>query len=1358
MFDMIQRRIIANGLIVMMLFSGYEIGAQNNENFINLSVNDGLSQSTIFSIHQDSKGFMWFGTRGGGLNKYDGYGFQVYMSNPDEEGSISENVVLSLLEDSQGLLWVGCHGGTINSYDLNTGKFQTYQLHLPSDFQDSELLGVREIYEDRSGVLWIGTDQHVYIFNRETNHFDPVMSEAPFPIKGTRSICEDEEGYYYFATWDRLVRYHPENKSYDQLLFPPKAPSVYSGRVNTLLLDSGNRLWLGTPGGLRMVDLNIGFSYTEDELAHVDWPAPFNSVRTIKETRDGQIWFGTIDGLYAYNPETYVLKEYRTIPYTSESLVHNSIYSIFEDHVGSLWIGTWSGLSILDKRKYNFRHYAHLPNNPQGLSNNVVSSFQEDSAGLWVGTEQGGLNFLNRDRTEFKSYKHIEGDPESLPSNNVKTVYKDSNNDLWVGTFNGGISLHLGDGRFKNYLKGHSVYSMAELRDGKLYFGGRTGLYVMDLANRNISRKVFSPSTGMSSLETFVTALYADSNNRIWIGTRSEGIYLYDPMRFILKQFQSSKSDSSTISDNRITSITEDNMGIIWIGTAKGLNKFINTTSSFDRMNERIGIKDRIINGLQVDDNSKLWISTTNGIYSYDLISNEIRHFDYQDGLQSNEFNPLASFKNSKGELFFGGVKGFNVFHPDKIEKNMDPPPVVITDLKLFNKSVLPGEENSPLSKHISETEKIVLTHLQSSFSFEFVALNYLIPEKNTYSYILEGFEDEWNNSGRVRTASYMNLDPGKYTFRVRGSNNDGVWNEAGASVDIVILAPFWATPFAVLIYTVILTVLLFGLIKLVKYRTEKENELRLMRAEKLRIKELNESRLQYFTNISHEFRTPLTLIAGPLDKLISGKYTHQSEYLLQLMKSNVNRMLRLVNQLMDFRKLENNKMPLRIQQKNMDKFLSQIVLGFEDLASKKMIELRYNTDSKLPEGSYQWFDIGILDKVIYNLLSNAFKFCSEHGIIEVNLTTDSDTARIEIIDTGKGIDPAKIKRIFDRFYSDSPDLYSSTGIGLSLSKRLIDLHKGTIEVESEKGKGAKFIVTFPINKESFSPEEMYAEVEGFVFDRPQLDSAPGVVPLEEAISESVNKNKLVLIVEDNPEMLSYLANHLIDYEILKAENGKIALELAKAKIPDIIISDIMMPEMNGIEFCKAVKKEFLTSHIPVILLSAKASIAEKIEGVETAEADAYLEKPFDSDYLSAIIRNLLLQRKKLKEKFSGLTTDDLLSNVTADENELFLQKINQIVLDNILDLSFSVDHLLTEIGMSRSQLYRKFKAISDKSPSEYIRILKLQYACKLLNTNGHSINEIAYMSGFGNVSYFNTCFKRHYGVSPGKFLSAKTD
>ena len=1358
MFKRLKYYIFPAGLSFILMVMGLsELHAQENISFDHLSVNNGLSQSTIFSITQDTKGFLWFGTRGGGLNKYDGYDFQIFRNSPELQNSLSDDEVISMLVDSRGNLWVGTRSGGLNRLILATGRFQHYcQFEEMKGERAEAALAVRTIYEDRSGRIWVGMNHQVCLYNRDEDKFYPILQAASVPVKGTSGICEDSDGNLYFATWDRLIRYNPDTGALSQLLYSEDPFTEFGGRINPVLMDRNDRLWIGTPDGLKIVDIGDSLEFSFSILPAIDWPESFSYVRTIKETRDGLIWFGTRGGLYSYSPGAAELKGFMTEPNNPGSLGHNSVYSIFEDNVGSLWIGTWSGISILDQRKYEFTRFSHLYNVPGSLSSDIVSSFQEDKGGTWVGTEQGGLNFMNEKRTEFEAFQSRENDPKSLPSNNVKSIFLDSDQNLWVGTFKGGLSLlERGTGSFRNFLAGHSVYDIEEMPYGKLWIGATSGLYAMDLKTKEISREVFPPPVGTRTLESFITVLFTDSNERMWIGTKEDGLYLFNTSRAELKHFQSLEADTSSISGDYVLSICEDPFQGIWIGTNSGLNRFDESTATFERYVSKFGIDDNVINGLLSDGEGEIWISTNRGLYQFNPQSLDAFHYDYLDGLQSNEFNRGAYYRNAQGEMFFGGVSGFNVFSPEDIRRNPDAPPVIITDLKLFNESVIPGEKNSPLDQHISETEKIVLTHRQSSFSFDFVALNYLIPEKNNYAYMLEGYEDHWNQSGRIRTAAYMNLKPGSYTFHIRGSNNNKVWNETGSSIDIIVKGPLWASPAAIFFYFVALIGLLVGLIRIVRFRAEKESELNLERAEKDSMRELNHMRLQFFTNISHEFRTPLTLIAGPLDKLMSGRYEYQKDYLFYLMKSNVNRMLRLVNQLMDFRKLENEKMPLHIRKGNLDELVSQIVLGFEDLAGTKMIELKYEADSQLFLETEQWFDEGIIDKVLYNLLSNAFKFTPEHGIIEVRLGLENHLVTLVVSDTGRGIDKEKVTRIFERFYSESGEIYAGTGIGLSLSKRLIDLHRGDIQVESERGKGAVFLVSFPVGKDKYSAEEIISDPEKYIFDRPGLDTANSSTALNYSAADKERSGPTMLIVEDNRELSVYLADHFSKYQTILAENGREAYDLAREKIPDIIISDIMMPEMDGLEFCSRIKQDFLTSHIPVVLLTAKSAVEQKIEGLENG-ADAYLEKPFDAEYLTILVKNLLVQRKKLKEKFSGQT------DLVADDTELqgadkvFLVKVNEIVNQNVSNPEFSVDQLLVEVGMSRSQLYRKFSAISDKNPSEYIRILRLKHAAMLLGKNQFTISEVAFMSGFSNVSYFNTCFKRHFGTSPGRFINSE--
>lgn len=1344
-------------LAVFVSILSFQMNAQSQVRFAHISVNEGLSQSTVYAITQDHDGFLWFGTRGGGLNRYNGYEFQVMKNDPDDAFSLSDNEVISILEDSHGVLWVGTRKGGLNRYDRTRDTFTRFSFSNETSRNERIQSTVHIIFENSDGKLFVGLNNGIAEYNREEDSFKNVISDISEPVLGVTGICEDNAGNMYFSSYDRLIKYNASSEDTEFLYYTIDPYRDIGGRIIPMLFDSRENLWIATADGIKIVEISPKLRFREDSPLPEEIPESFSYVRSIRETSDGKLWFGTINGLYSFDYAEGHFAEYKSEPDDPYSLGRNSVYAIFEDMVGSLWIGTWSGVNMYDPRKYHFTHFQHQINDPNSLNFNYVSSFQEDKERIWIGTEDGGLNYMDKKSGRFRAYTYSEDDPESLRNNNVKTIYMDSNNNLWVGTMYGGLSLFNREtGRFTHFIEDQAVYDILELPHDILWIGTKSGLKEMDLTSRRVRNPGSQRTIDEILGKIFITQLFSGSDGLVWIGTMNDGLFRYDPDQGQLDSFSYHNNDTASLSSDYIITICEDNQSNIWIGTNNGLNLYRPQSSSFSRYGRNIGLGDNVINGLLSDDKDNLWIATNKGLYRYHHKSGNIAHFDYKDGLQSNEFSRAGCYKSSTGEMYFGGIEGFNVFSPDQIGRNMDKPRVVITDFKIHNLSVPQGEKNSPLVNHISDMEHITLTYKQSSFSFDFIVLNYLNPKENSYSYKLEGYEDNWSEPGTSRTATYMNLNAGHYTFRVRGSNNNRIWEEADTAIDIHIKRPFWSNPIAFLFYILLLIGLLFALVRIVQYRTEKENELIQEQVEKEGLREINRMRLQFFTNISHEFRTPLTLISGPLDKLMSSKYEYQKEYLYDLIKSNVNRMLRLVNQLMDFRKIENEKMPLRIKKGNMDELVCQIVLGFEDLANRKMIELKYEADSRLFRGTEQWFDEGIIDKVVYNLLSNAFKFTPEQGIIEVRLSLESHKAILIVEDTGKGITREKVTRIFERYYSESTENYVGTGIGLSLSKRLIDLHRGDILVKSEQGMGSTFVVSIPIGKDDFTFEEFQTDLDIQIDDRSSLDAEHLTIPLSNSVGESKLSGQTMLIVEDNSELSVYLSDHFSDYNTMVAENGRLGLEIAREKLPDIIISDIMMPEMDGLELCRMVKQDFLTSHIPVVLLTAKSAVEQKIEGLGIG-ADAYLDKPFDSEYLTVVVKNLLDQRRMLREKYLEYaeTDADLDSDILTGPDKNFIEIVDETIQAHISDSEFSIEHLMKALNMSRSQVYRKFKQLVNKNPSEYMRIVRLKHAISLLKKREHNVNEIALLSGFGNVSYFITIFKKHYGMPPGKYMES---
>jgi signal transduction histidine kinase/ligand-binding sensor domain-containing protein/DNA-binding response OmpR family regulator len=1332
------------------VFSYPDIMSQ--ESFEHLSVNHGLSQSNVSAITQDHKGFIWFGTRGGGINRFDGYDFLVMKNDPDDSLSLSNNEVLCILEDSELRLWIGVKDGGLNRFDLTSSTFIKYYLNDSAGEGELQKSNVYDIYESRNGDLFIGHSNGIFQYSKKEDRFIKLLADIEYPIVAVTSICEDRKGRLYFASYDRLIRYNSETGYAEFLRYSPDTRWDIGNRIIPLLYDSKGRLWIGTYEGLKIVDTDSGLRFHEENSVPRFNMLAFKNVRAIHETSNENLWFCSMHGLFKYRHADGVLEEYHSDPNDISSLSSSSVNTIFEDEVGTLWIGTHGGVDILDSRRSNFGLCRHEINNDSSLSHNHVTSFQEYEGGIWIGTKEKGLNYQAGKDAPFISYQSRQDDPGTLRSNDIKSIYRDSNNDIWVGTFHGGLSLF--DpvrNTFMHFMEEESVFDIQELPGRKLLLGTITGLRVMDLKDRTVSE--FESGSSLSGLlnKIFIISLFAGSDGTVWIGSRYDGLFSYDPLYDEISRYRFQKSDPESLCSDYVTVICEDQEENIWIGTDNGLNLFDKQFAAIRRFTYNPDLVDKVINGLLADEAGALWIATNGGLHRFQLKTELLMHYDDWDGLQSKQFNRSACFLASNGELFFGGIGGFNRFFPDQIKDNPVVPHVVITDFKLHSRSVNPGEKDSPLDKHISETEQIILNYKQSAFSFDYVALDYLNPGNNMYSYILEGYDDTWSEKTRVRTASYMNLKPGKYRFRVRGSNNDEVWNWEGAAINIILKGPYWSTPFAFGIYVIVLSGLLLLLIQIVKYRSVKENELKQERKEKETIQEMNRMRLQYFTNISHEFRTPLSLISGPLGKLLSNKYEHQREFLLGLMNSNVNRMLRLVNQLMDFRKLENEKMQLHVKPGNLDLLVSEIVLGFEDLATRKMIELRYEANSQVFENNDQWFDCSIIDKVTFNLLSNAFKFTPKHGVIAVRLKLENQLVMLSVEDTGKGISPEKVTSIFERYYSEPHGDQIGTGIGLSLSKKLIDLHKGEITVESDIGKGATFIVTLPVGKDAYEPEEIVTNQEQLPYNRPQFDT-DHVVYNSNCMDQHRDKSgQNILIVEDDPELAEFLKGSFDGYNTFVAENGMTGYLKAREIMPDIIISDIMMDEMNGLELCRKIKQDFVTSHIPVILLTAKTDLAQRIEGIETG-ADAYLEKPFDLEYLSVLVKNLLVQRQLLREKYSEFTEIDIKpeSDSMSGPDQNFLEKIDNKIYELLSNPELSVEHLMEAVAMSRTQLYRKFRQLINKSPNEYIRIIRLKHARSLLAKGEFNVNEVATMSGFGNVPYFITSFKNHFGMSPG--------
>jgi signal transduction histidine kinase/AraC-like DNA-binding protein len=868
----------------------------------------------------------------------------------------------------------------------------------------------------------------------------------------------------------------------------------------------------------------------------------------------------------------------------------------------------------------------------------------------------------------------------------------------------------------------------------------------------------------------YVRTIFEDSKKNLWLGT-TQGLQLADSSKSNFTTFRNIADNINSLSNSAIIDIYEDKKGDLWIGTEYGLNHFNPNTKVFTRFNTTDGLPNNRIFGILEDDNGYLWISTSKGISKIGIgrkdgkngtekgkvFIRNCTNYTSDDGLQSNQFNYSSRLKTKDGEMFFGGVKGLSSFYPEEIKNNKFVPPVVIVDFKLFNKSVNPGDADSILHKAISETEEIVLNYDQSFFALEYAALNFVSPKKNQYAHKLEGLDKDWIYTGNNGTASYTGIMPGNYIFRVKASNNDGIWNMKGTSIKITIKPPFWKTIPAYITYFMafISMVLYFRHQFLARQKSKMQNELERIKAEKNH--EINQIKLQFFTNVSHEFRTPLTLILGPLEKLIAEKPKNEGGnklLLYELMQRNAQRLLRLVNQLMDFRKLEAGELGLKASCKDIIAFIANVANSFKFQAENRNITFTINSEV---DEKQVWFDPDKLEKIISNLLSNAFKFTHEEGKIEINTRLDKDII-ISISDSGIGIHKENLQSIFKRFYQ-VPKMQTSekvgTGIGLALTKELVELHKGIISVDSEVGKGTCFTIRIPTGLKSVEQEQTISK---FVIPE-EKEVTPNNITEEENKSDvekpvTIKKDSpLLLIVEDNDDMRLFIKNELISlYRIVVAPNGKEGIKKAFDAMPDLIISDVMMPEVTGFELCNTLKTDERTSHIPIILLTSLSSKENKLLGLETS-ADDYISKPFNIEILRARIKNLINSRIKLREYFLRRLTPINDSATAESLDDKFLKRAIDLVNKNIADFNFSNDEFIAQIGMSRTALYSKLKSLTNLTVSEFIQSMRMRKAEQLLKDGSATISNVAYNVGFKNPSHFSRCFRKHFNITPVDYV-----
>lgn len=1368
--------------LIILLF-GYTslVAGDFDLKFERIGREQGLTDNTVLSILQDRHGFMWFGTMDG-LFRFDGYGMTVYKYDPLDSTSLGNNNVFALLEDHTGTLWVGTAAGGLNRFDRKTEQFIRYK-HIPDDPSSMSADVVSALFEDRNGDLWAGTWSGLNKIDLTTGEITPYINNPGDPASMSphwiRSICEDSSGSIWVGTDGGISCLDRNSSKFTHFVEDPKDPYSLSSNGTTVIKDIMGTLWIGTWSGLDRFD---------------DKTERFNNfpvgarVTSICEGRRGVLWIGTDRHLLFFDRMTGRFTEIVLDPAKPINSNSDAIQTIYEDRTGTLWIGTINGVYRYDRGQERFHHLVHDPNKVNGLSENRIRAICEDREGaVWIGTAGEGLNKYDSRTGQFQhSFPGLENEDSSADfAKNIpiSSLFADRFGILWIGQWIGLGRFDPQQQQFRRFvhhpedpqsLSGNNIQSIFEDKTGALwvgaYFDGPEGLNRFDRQQQQFTRFDLTPEN-ISGLGKGSGRIQSISENKksgkLWFATMGGGVCLFDPVSETFTRFTHDPGNPNSLSHGWIGVVHEDQEGTLWTAPwYGGLNKLAPESGHVTIYTEQHGLPSNYISSIIEDDNGHLWLTTKNGLSRFDRSSETFKNFDHDDGLLNTDFDYRnVSLKRKTGEVYFGGENGIDFVHPDSIRDNPHVPPVVFTGFIRYNSSEASGQ--AIVEKGITEKRHFDLSYQDHTLTFRFAALNYRAPHKNQYAYKLEGFQEEWIELGNRHEVTLTNLDPGNYTLRVKGSNNDGTWNEEGASLIINISPPWWRTGLAYTFYTLFLGLTLYGLRRFELRRAGLKNELERQHFEAEKLREVDQLKSRFFANISHEFRTPLTLITGPLDKLLSEDLPLSTKQQFQLMKRNAHRLKILINQLLDLSKVEAGKMKLAASFGDIVQLVRTMTLSFASMAERKNINLVFQSS---PEQINAWFDRKKLDKIIANLLSNALKFTPEEGRVSVNLSVGSghpnskmpsadNCLLITVRDTGIGIPAERLQHIFDRFYQVDATYtreQEGSGIGLALVKEFVEMHQGKILVESIVGSGTLFTVALPLGCAHLSDEEIVK----YTGDTSISSRITNGLDFEADADSSMDKaktdknNPTILITEDNADMRRYIYESLVEtYNILEAENGEFGWQIATAEMPDLIISDVMMPRKDGFALCEKLKSDQRTSHIPVILLTARASGGSKIKGLETG-ADDYLIKPFDVRELKVRVSNLISQRQKLRERYQKEVILGSGQIKLSSTDEKFLKRITAIVQTNMTEIDFSIEDFAREACLSRVQLHRKLQALTGLSASRFIRVLRLKRAAELLKQQTGNVSEVAFAVGFNSLSHFNRSFREQYKKSPTEYLS----
>lgn len=1285
--------------------------------FRTMDIKNGLSQNTVYQILQDKKGFMWFGTKDG-LNRYDGLSFRIYKK---ENSSLGKNFITALYEDNKGNIWIGTDGG-VYIYNPIVDSFVAFDRL--SDMGESIKDFVTMIGSDGGDNIWISVEnQGLFCYNCGDNKLMNYLHNSE--LANVTRFWFDGNTCWLALYADNLYYTKDESKTNLEPFKDMAGNEIFKGDIiNWQVNGPHNCVYIASANGLTEIN------FTNGKVRRL-----LNAyARTLQFKSDDELWVGTEVGLYIYNLTNEKIT-HLTVPNQDDfyALSDNAIYSLCCDSENGMWIGSYFGGVNYYPYQWTYFEKFYPRDDLRCFGRRVREICESNDGTLWIGTEDKGLFNYDPESGKIVPFEH------PAIYSNVHGLCLDGD-ELWVGTFSGGLNrVNLHTGKVRHYSKGESENSMMANDAFSVYKTTTDDIWIATTSGLLKYNRFTDDFIRIPQLKNMFTYdILEDFNGNLWFATFSNGVFCYNVNTKQWKNYLSSEADSTSISYNKVISIYEDSRKRLWFMTlGEGFCRYNPETDNFTRYDMSKGFPSNTIYKMVEDKRGNLWITTNYGLVCFNPETESKHIYTTANGLLSNQFNFQSGYCDKKGRIYLGSINGFITFNPETFVENIFLPPVVITDFYLFNKRLSVDSTDSPMRKSITYSDEIELDANQNSFSLQVAALSYQAPEMNKLEYSLEGFNHEWYTVGRNSMINYSNLPYGSYTLRIRGSNSDGKWNETERILKIRIHPPFYLSIWAYIIYTVLALCSLVTVVLYYRKRTQQKHRQSMEKFEREKERELYSAKIDFFTNVAHEIRTPLTLIKSPLENVLSSdSVADEIRDDLEIMDLNTNRLLDLVNQLLDFRKTETQGFQLNFVECNVVDILHNTYKRFKSLSRQKGVDFAI----ELPENLYASVDREALIKIISNLFTNAIKYSETY--IHAQLYVEAEKFFLLISNDGPVVPIEMREEIFKPFIQYKAgrlSAVSGTGIGLALARSLAELHEGTLGMEDTMESNS-FLLSLPLKHLR-------------TVNIGREDMIKGGEQGNKVEISSVQNCYTLLVVEDSLEMQVFVMKQLAsEYHVLTAINGVEALKMLKEHTVNLIISDIMMPEMDGLELCEHLKSELDYSHIPIILLTAKTTLQAKIEGMKLG-ADVYIEKPFSVEYLKVCVSNLLSNREKLRISFAHSPFVQANSMAMTKADEAFLRTLKEIVIANMQNPDFCLDDMATLLNMSRSSLNRKIKGVLDLTPNDYIRLERLKKAAQLLQEGECKINEVCYMTGFNTPSYFTKCFQKQFGILPKDFM-----